>query len=382
MHDYIYMFFVSISRLLLRFVPHRPFHPKRIVFVSYLGKQYSCNPKYICEYMLKHAPEYELVWALQNPEQYAFLEESGIRVVKYNSFTFIRLCLSSGYIITNTRDMMHIPFTSRQRVINTWHGGGSYKTVGSSSALLSPAENFRQHIAHRTPLTYLSSCKAFTEQTLEESFHHNGPILECGMPRNDLLIHGNRPDIREKVFAHFQIPWDHKLLIYAPTYRDNKKAADYAFDTKAVSAALRSRFGGEWSILFRCHYYIAEEARMLNADYINASDYPDMQELLYASDILVTDYSSSIWDFSFTGRPCFLYATDLDDYQLTQGFYSDIHTWPFPLAESNPELIDRIQNFDEKQHLQNMEQHHKDLGSFEHGTACKQVLQYIRSSAH
>lgn len=378
MNDYIYIVSTSVIRFFLRFVPHRPFHPKRIIFTSYLGKQYSCNPKYISEYLQKHAPEYEIVWAFQSPEEFSELEKYGIRLVKYNSFTFIRLCLSSGYIVTNVRDMNHIPFTHRQTVINTWHGGGAYKTVGSSTAVQSPSERFRQNIAHKTNLTFLSSSKAFTDLTLKDSFHHNGKILECGMPRNDILIHTADSDLRKKVLDHFHLPADQKLLIYAPTYRENKTASDYSFDTKAVKTMLSQRFGGNWSILFRCHYYIVEDAKNLSSDYINASDYPDMQELLYAANMLITDYSSSIWDFSFTGRPCLLYATDLNNYQVSQGFYSDIHTWPFPLAESNQELLDNIQHFSFDTYTKAIQQHHEDLGSYESGTACWEVLKYIR----
>ena len=378
MNDYIYIVSTSVIRFFLRFVPHRPFHPKRIIFTSYLGKQYSCNPKYISEYIQKHAPEYEIVWAFQSPEEFSELEKYGIRLVKYNSFPFIRLCLSSGYIVTNVRDMNHIPFTHRQTVINTWHGGGAYKTVGSSTAVQSPSERFRQNIAHKTNLTFLSSSKAFTDLTLRNSFHHNGKILECGMPRNDILIHTADSDLRKKLLDHFHLPADQKLLIYAPTYRENKTASDYSFDTKAVKTMLSQRFGGNWSILFRCHYYIVEDAKNLSSDYINASDYPDMQELLYAANMLITDYSSSIWDFSFTGRPCLLYATDLNDYQVSQGFYSDIHTWPFPLAESNQELLDNIQHFSFDTYTKAIQQHHEDLGSYESGTACREVLKYIR----
>lgn len=378
MNDYIYIVSTSVIRFFLRFVPHRPFHPKRIIFTSYLGKQYSCNPKYISEYIQKHAPEYEIVWAFQSPEEFSELEKYGIRLVKYNSFPFIRLCLSSGYIVTNVRDMNHIPFTHRQTVINTWHGGGAYKTVGSSTAVQSPSERFRQNIAHKTNLTFLSSSKAFTDLTLRNSFHHNGKILECGMPRNDILIHTADSDLRKKVLDHFHLPADQKLLIYAPTYRENKTASDYSFDTKAVKTMLSQRFGGNWSILFRCHYYIVEDAKNLSSDYINASDYPDMQELLYAANMLITDYSSSIWDFSFTGRPCLLYATDLNNYQVSQGFYSDIHTWPFPLAESNQELLDNIQHFSFDTYTKAIQQHHEDLGSYESGTACWEVLKYIR----
>ena len=198
------------------------------------------------------------------------------------------------------------------------------------------------------------------------------------MPRNDILIHASTPTVKEKVFQFYHIPQNNHILLYAPTYREDRKAKDYSFDTDAVRLALNERFGGNWSILIRTHYYVAEELKMDNPEDINASEYPDMQELLYSSDILITDYSSSIWDFSFTGRPCLLYATDLDDYHVTQGFYTDIRTWPFPLAENNQELINNIRQFDEKKYQHDILRHHLDLGSYEEGEACKKVLEYIR----
>lgn len=378
MKDYLYIIITSVTRILLKLLPHKSVQDNQIIFTSYLGKQYSCNPKYICEYLLTNAPEYKLIWAFQNPEKYSYLEKRGIQTVKYNSLEFIRLCLSSKYVITNVRDLFHIPFSKKQQIINTWHGGGAYKSVGTATATQNRAEHFRQTILKKTNLTFLSSSKAFTDMTIKESFHHYGPILECGMPRNDILIHASAPDVKEKVFQFYQIPQNNHILLYAPTYREDRKAKDYSFDTNAVRLALKERFGGNWSILIRTHYYVAEELKMDNPEDINASEYPDMQELLYSSDILITDYSSSIWDFSFTGRPCLLYATDLDDYHVAQGFYTDIHTWPFPLAENNQELINNICQFDEKKYQHDILQHHLDLGSYEEGEACKKVLEYIR----
>lgn len=308
-------------------------------------------------------------------------KKNGITLVKYGSIKFILLCLSSKFIITNTRDLTYIPFSANQRIINTWHGGGAYKQVGSSKATQTIAEKYRQYIALKTPVTYLSSSKIFTDLTIHRSFHHNGMILNCGMPRNDLLFQKGNPRIKEKICQKYQIPQDNRLLLYAPTYRESRKPSDYSFDTARISDVLSKRFGGTWTVLFRMHYYIAEQFAGKSADYINVSEYPDMQELLYASDVLITDYSSSIWDYSFMGRPCFLYATDLTEYDLTQGFYTDIHTWPFALSQNNQELIENILNFDDHLYQQKLLDHHKDFGSYETGTASSQVLEYIKTQS-
>ena len=377
MKDYIYIISIFLIRLLLKIIPHGKINERQAIFISYLGKQYSCNPKYISQALLDRDPDFSVIWAFEDPEKFQYLNEANITIVKYNSFQFIRKCLTSKYIITNTRDLAHIPLSSSQILINTWHGGGAYKTVGTAVSTLPKSENYRQYIFQKTNIVFISSSKAFTDLTIKSSFHHKGKILECGMPRNDILINKNMDSINQKVRSLLQIPADHKILIYAPTYRKNKLPNSYSFDTRAVKKALSEKFGGNWEILFRMHYYIIKQLSHDHNDFIDASDYPDMQELLYASDALITDYSSSIWDFSFTKRPCFLYATDLSAYDLKHGFYTDIHTWPFPLAESNKELVQNILQFDEQQYFNAVKQHHLQLGSFERGTASAQIVDYI-----
>lgn len=102
-----------------------------------------------------------------------------------------------------------------------------------------------------------------------------------------------------------------------------------------------------------------------------------MQELLCAADILITDYSSSIWDFSFTYRPCFLYAPDLAKYEAESGFFVPIEDWPFPLAETNEELIENIKNFDSKKYIEDVKKHHRDLGSYETGHATERFCKLL-----
>ena len=106
-----------------------------------------------------------------------------------------------------------------------------------------------------------------------------------------------------------------------------------------------------------------------------------MQELLLAADVLVTDYSSSVWDYSFTFRPCFLYATDLDSYGTERSFFVDIHEWPFPLTTDNGELEQAIRSFEETAYRKAVTDHHSMMGSFETGNATKTVCEFIESEA-
>jgi CDP-glycerol glycerophosphotransferase len=197
------------------------------------------------------------------------------------------------------------------------------------------------------------------------------------MPRNDLLVNGQSPHIDRKVRAALGIDEDAHILLYAPTYREDRQVASYFFDIEAVREALVQRFGGTWTIVFRLHYLIAGKLPASSA-YVDASGYDDMQELLYASSVLVTDYSSSIWDFGLTGRPCFLFTPDLDDYDQERGFYSDIHTWPWPLAQTDEEFVGNIESFDEQDYARKLAQHYEDLGSTDTGHACETVVAWLR----
>ena len=110
---------------------------------------------------------------------------------------------------------------------------------------------------------------------------------------------------------------------------------------------------------------------------INVTKYEDMQELLIATDMLISDYSSSIWDYSFSFKPCILYCPDLDYYIKNRGFVKDINKWGFPIAKNNNDLVDEINKIDINNYKKAMINHHLDLKSYENGNACEQIVNYI-----
>ncbi len=364
----------------LRVLGVGPLKHNKVLFFSYFGSRYSCNPKYLSEYLETHRPDFEIVWAFENPEEHRALEARGIAVVPFNTLQFVRACLTSRYVITNSELPAWLPVSRRQTLINTWHGGGAYKLVGAHYDKGSYWKNLRSAISRSKPCVYLSSSSAFTELTIRQSFQHKGEVIECGMPRNDLLVHfPNRPydnAIDQRVREQLHIPPQNRVLLYAPTFREDRTASTYLFDFSAVEKALAMRFGGTWTILLRMHYLVMQQLTKCEA-YIDASSYDDMQELLYVADVLITDYSSSIWDFGLTQKPCFLYAPDVSDYDAEHGFYSNIRTWPWSLSQSNDELVATISDFDNESFRQKLADHYKILGSKETGHACESVAKYL-----
>jgi CDP-glycerol glycerophosphotransferase len=229
---------------------------------------------------------------------------------------------------------------------------------------------------------YISSCRKFTSIMSEQMLINMDKFLPYGMPRNDLFFSSllDKNIIKNKMGVDIST----SIILYAPTYRGSFRNCNFTVSNISIPdviSAATTRFNKKFVFLYKAHHVMKDIDK--NKDLgINVTSYPDMQELLYISDILITDYSSSIWDFSFTYKPCFLYAPDLENYKIEFGFYTPIETWPFPLAQSNMELKEKILTFDDEKYHENVVKHHKDLGSYENGTATetivKKILSYIK----
>lgn len=356
--------------------PFVPIKKGRIVFDSYLGSQYSCNPKALYEYLLnKDADSFEFIWAFSEPEKYDFLSKNkNTKICKYRSLKHKFYSFSAQMIVFNFHRTNEMPSRNGQIRLQTWHGGGCYKKTGKGIGYNSAIHNWVLERQSKYDIThYVSSSQFFTDEVIHFQYGFYGNVLNIGMPRNDILFSSNE-EVRSYVRSELNIPNGTFAVLYAPTYRDNG-APLAPLDIAELSDSIKKRFGRDTVVLIRAHRFSR------NYDFENAvdvSDYPDMQELLIACDMLISDYSSSIWDFSFTEKPCLLYTPDLENYEKIRGFDRDIHSWGFPVCKDNEELQNSILSFDENQFKCSMNKHHKDLGSFETGTACEQIYKLLK----
>ena len=358
---------------LFRVLPLQP----RVNFIAFSGRQYSDSPRRISELLLREHPEIQQVWAFNEPEKFRFLEEKGIKVVKYKSLQYLCYVMTSKVYVDNAEFWSILKFRPGQMVLQTWHGGGAYKRVGGHRIDVNRRE--QQHAVEKmNKITlFLSSSKAFTKYVIRDAYQYRGEVLECGLPRNDDLLSPD-PATAAKARETLGIPEGAKVLLYAPTFRNSHTLDLYDVDFARLKASLEARFGGEWVIVLRMHYYLADKAMAVGAPWLyNVTDYPDMQELLLCSDVLLTDYSSCMWDFSLMKKPCFLYARDIDEYRGERDFYTPIESWPFPLAADNDGLQKVIAQFDDEQYRADAARHHAELGSTESGTAAKQCVERI-----
>ena len=341
-----------------------PVKKKKIVFECYLGKQYSCSPKAIAEYLEGQEKDlYEQVWIyLDKP-----LPGCRSKQIRRGSFGWYYHMLTAGTVIMNSGFCQRIPFRKNQIVINTWHGGGAYKKIESNPDF---TEWYNRQID-----VFLSSSEKFTELEIRGAMGFRGEVLNTGLPRNDVFFDAaRRTALSEKVRKNLKLRTEAAVL-YAPTWFEGKEMSDPDFGK--LCDALSKRFRKTFSVLYRKHYH--ESAKpVLSENVIDVSAYPDMQELLPASDVLITDYSSSIWDYSFTGRPVFLYAPDIGEFRKHHGFYYDPEECGFPLAKTEDALWENIAAFDEAAFHENMKMHHDELGSYETGEACCRLTEWLK----
>ena len=369
--------------LLLHIMYIFPVDDKKIYFRSMLGTRYSCNPKYLYLYIReKFGDSYKYVWELKT--EITFNEK--VRIVKYKTFRAIFEIMTSKYFIDNAAVFWWVPFRKNQIVLETWHGGGAYKHVGAS--LEQNKKRFKtfqikkesENITH-----YISSSRKFSEIQSQSKHIPMHKFINTGLPRNSIFFYPEKMMcLRKKVLDYLNIQADTKILLYAPTFRGYK-----GFKTKQdqkgfqepnynlLMQTLKKKKGERWVILYRGHNYDYDVINILPEFVIDATRYEDMQELLCASDVLITDFSSSMWDFGLTKRPCFLYAPDLQQYIADRGFYTDPFSWPFPMAQSDDELAKNIMDFDQAIYEKALEKHYSDFGSYENKDACAKVCQAI-----
>jgi CDP-glycerol glycerophosphotransferase len=383
--QYIKIAALYLIRIVLRVFWLFPIDKKKVVFGSYGGKQYACNPRYIFEYMVeRYGNAFTYIWALNAPN---ILPEkfNNIETVKYMSFQYVRHVLTAGIIIYNSEVKPYLPLRKNQIIVNTWHGGGAYKKMHIDAFPYKKnidAMKVARKVSAKMVKHVISSCEKFTEVSSKVWAIPSEKFLPIGMPRNDILF--NLPDtVTKKVREQFCLENEKKIVLYAPTFRGHYRYADtmsFSINIQNLLQTLNNKFGNEFVLFYRLHHINDKNSfDVQDVNVISASNYPDMQELLCAADVLITDYSSSVWDYSFTFRPCFLFTPDLDEYKEKQGFYTPIEEWPFPFAKSNDELITNIENFDQEKYTTAVKNHHKALGSYEHGTATKQFCNVLFS---
>lgn len=356
-----------------------PLKRNRIVFISYDGQQCSCNPLYIYKYIDKYySSRFDCFWIVNSADVLA----NGIDKFAFKgTLKSFYLFLTSGVIITNDRLSSMLPIRKSQFVINTWHGGGLFKnTFGLVKGKYNNKYvSWTNDLHAKSTKLFTSSSLKWTEIVVRERFKYVGSVCNSGMPRNDIFFVDD-VTIKSKVKLYYNIPDEEGIILYAPTFRGDAKKGDISvllskpLCVNECVKACELMLGKKLSFMFRGHHITSFS---LAKNVIDATNYPDMQELLLVADVLITDYSSCLWDYSLTYKPCFIYAPDIDDYNKNQGFESSFESWPFPIARNNFELVRLVVSFNQELYKADVEKYHLSLGSYESGCASKNIVDEV-----
>lgn len=363
-----------------------------IVFESFFGRNYSDNPKAIYEYMKEHNQGYKLVWNV-NEMNLAYFKENNIPYIVRFSFKGILTMARAKYWVVNTRIPLWLKKPEETTLIQTWHGTPLKKLGVDIENITMPGVTTQQYHGQVTKdsskWNKMISPNRYSTDIFKSAFQiEERQMINSGYPRNDILVNeSENVSKRKSIISKLDIPTDKKIILYAPTWRDNefKKIDHYTTDLKLDLERLKEEFCNDVVILIRAHYLIANELDLSAYDGFayDVSNYQDIQELYLVSDMLITDYSSVFFDYAILKRPMIFFAYDLDDYgEAIRGFYFDYRTEaPGPVITTNDEVIIEI-----KKQLEGTEMHAnypafiEKYCQWEHGNATEKVVSIMLNS--
>ena len=354
--------------------------------MSMLGNNYGDNIKCLADYIVEVEKDAIIVWGFS--DGYYKSVKCQCKKTRLYSLKYYYHILTSKYILVN-QGINHKTLIKRkgQIVVQTWHGT-ALKKIGNDIDKNKEETNIIDRWFRPDPQKYYVgmtdvwiSGSRFMSQIYKEKFSYHKPIYEIGTPRNDIFFN-KAPNITHKVKNEFGIPENYGIVLYAPTFRADRKMTHYDIDPTEVLKSLKERYHQEFVFMTRLHPLLLksnnEFGGMFQEGTVNASYYPDMQELLYASDFLITDYSSCIFDFMYSYKPILLYLSDKEEYAESRGFYFEIESLPFLKANSNKEIRRAIISFDETYYKSGITKFMDRIGSVEAGHATESTYNIIR----
>lgn len=369
----IYYKFLSFTYLFFSLFPIKK---NKIVITNYYGKGYGDNGKYIVEEIIKRGLNYDIVWIVNDYKQIEFPQI--IRTVKKLTLRSIYEEATAAVWIDNSRKFSFVRKRSNQFYIQTWHGGIALKKIENDAIDKLTSSYINNAVNDSKMANLLISNSTFCTNLYKKSFWYNGLILECGSPRNDIIVN-NTEKSKIKVREKINLSTNAKIVLYAPTFRNNSSIDSYDMNTVNIIKTLENKYNEQWVVLVRLHPNVSHISKKMqySEKVKDVSLYDDMQELMLISDILVTDFSSIMFEFMLTKKPVLLYINDFMNYIKERNIYFDLNSLPFPIAKSNTELISNIISFNSSIYENVIAKFAIDVGLNETGKASEIIVEEI-----
>jgi CDP-glycerol glycerophosphotransferase len=315
----------------------------KIVWNSYHGR-FSDNPRALWE-RLADRPELEHIWLADPAHRDRF--PVGVDTVDITSRAARSALESADLLVANTHTELEWTKPASTTYLQTWHGT-PLKRI-HRDVLWAPEGRLDRLDRDVARWDLLLSPNPVSTPRLRGAFRYTGEVLESGYPRNDVLADARATAVRDRMRAELGVDDDTTVVLYAPTWRDDETFAEgapplrYPLDVAAFMAAL----GDDHVLLVRAHNMMTGRASLEALPGVHdMSFHPDVSELYCAADVLLTDYSSAMFDFAITGRPIVHLAHDLDAFESTiRGFYADFRSEAAgPVVSSTAEVVDLLRD--------------------------------------
>jgi len=356
-----------------------PLQQRLVLFESHMGQALSDNPRYVFEELQRRDAGFDLVWSFAGAPPPL---PAGVRSVRRNSWAYFLTLARAKYWVDNQGFPAAITKPPRTTYLQTWHGS-ALKHMGEDTPAFRRMSAARQdrHRAMVARWDYFVTRTEHDVRALVPALHVQAEILRTGYPRNDPLVQLHSPEQRAAVRAELGLPADRTLVLYAPTFRETYSGGRQEFELRVDLDHLLDKLPGHL-LLVRTHYLQRlGKSVTSHPSARDVSSVPDITPLLVAADILVTDYSSVMFDFANTGRPMVFFTYDYDDYANSErGVYFELQDKaPGPMVATGDELIQALATVDawRRDYEQRYREFVAEFGEYDTGTAARQVVDHV-----
>lgn len=354
------------------------------VYIRSFGT-YSDHAKYITNSLLKIRDDLDIVWSVSDLRTET---PKGVRKIYINNLDSNIYEMETARIwINNTMFPSYMVKRPRQIYIHTKHWASitlkkfylASETITDNKA---DVDNWKYN---GEIMDYIFTGSEFDEASCRSGFGFKGSFVRVGSPRTDAMF--REEEYKKKIYAKYGIDQDNMLVLYAPTYRYMQNVDGHIAESREIGIdfdklvyALEKKYSSKWKILLRLHPSVSKYSKKIvkSDSVIDVSDYEDGQELASASDVMISDYSSIMFEPAFVGKPVFLFATDIKDYiDKEYNLLIDYRSMPFPIAENNEELIQNIEKFNYQEYKSNLDNFLDSFDVKEDGKASERAAEFI-----
>lgn len=369
----------SVTRVFLTFVVRVTKKQNTILFCSFGGRNFNDSPKAVYDEICSRDDfkDWRLVWAFVEPEKFTI---SRGEKVKVDTFSFFKLLVTSKVWVSNSgMDRGVDIITDKVIRVETWHGTPLKRICGEENQT-SIVGNINNRKGPVDSFAIRCSQSEFDREIFSRVFHASKEsILLSDLPRNDELLKYNIEKLDE-IRKSLGISEKKKVILYTPTYREyliNESCQNFIAPPMDLKKWERE-LGNEYVLLIRAHYALSAALNIKeNAFVKDVSSYRSLNDLYAISDMMISDYSSTYFDYAILDRPMLCFAYDMEEYKKKRGLYLDLNNdLPCKVCKHENEVISEIMNMDVIAAIEAAKEFHKKYAPYA-GHASKIVVEKI-----